>query len=319
MKNTNISEWRIGMVIMIIFTLCWIISVYILVNIAHPEIKHRIFVSGITIGCVAFMLLLGLRFLHHKAPLFRFSSLCNGSKLFYSIIYLALSVGFIGCVEYLIYQYDKDQFSIEQRYFDKSIQDREESITTELEIYQYYRNKYEQLASTVSPTKDYDCQKVNNKIITLIDGDTLIIHLHRTSPMTPKSHIRHKKDEIDYYGVRSIGISTPDESCNLLHSSSRKALNSMKLNGYIHGVDLVELINEKKQFYNQHCVKYKELLAGNQVITFWAFLIYSFFNYSSIANGPNVIIRILVLLQTIIITFLSGYIYKTLYKIMDGE
>lgn len=96
------------------------------------------------------MLLLGLRFLHHKAPLFRFSSLCNGSKLFYSIIYLALSVGFIGCVEYLIYQYDKDQFSIEQRYFDKSIQDREESITTELEIYQYYRNKYEQLASILS-------------------------------------------------------------------------------------------------------------------------------------------------------------------------
>ncbi len=319
MKNTNISERRIGMVIMIIFTLFWIISVCILANIAHPEIKHRIFVSGITIGCVAFMLLLGLRFLHHKAPLFRFSSLCNSSKLFYSIIYLGLSVVLIGCIEYLIYQYDKDQFSIEQRYLDKSTQDRIESITAELEIYQYYRNKYEQLASTVSPTKDYDCQKVNNRIITLIDGDTLIIHLHRTSPVTPKSHIRHKKDEIDYYGVRSIGIFTPDESYNLLHPSSRKALNSMKLNGYIQGTDLVELINEKKQFYNQHCVKYKELLAGNQVITFRAFLIYSFFNYSSIANGTNVIIWILVLLQTIIITFLSGYIYKTLYKIMDGE
>ena len=38
-----------------------------------------------------------------------------------------------------------------------------------------------------------------------------------------------------------------------------------------------------------------------------------------IAKGTNVIIRILVSLQTIIIAFLSGYIFNTMYKIMDEE
>ena len=93
----------------------------------------------------------------------------------------------------------------------------------------------------------------------------------------------------------------------------------MKLNGYIQGDDLARLIHEKGQFYNQRCIKFEKLLADNQEISFPAFLIYHFFNYSSISNGTNVMIRILVLLQTIIITFLSGYIFKTLYKIMDGE
>lgn len=38
-----------------------------------------------------------------------------------------------------------------------------------------------------------------------------------------------------------------------------------------------------------------------------------------IVKGINVIIQILVLLQTIIIAFLSGYIFNTMYKIMDEE
>lgn len=319
MKNIFTPERKIGIAIIALFTILWIILVFILFDTAHPNIKHRILVSGMATGSLAFVSLLCIRFLYKKKPLFTFGSLCSRSKLCYSIKYLVLSVFFIGCIEYLIYQTDKEQFSIEQEYLDKSLQDRADNIAAELEIYQHYENKYEQLLSRVLSENDYDCLKINNKIITLVDGDTLIIHLHRVSPMTPRSSIYHKKEDIDYYRARSIGISIPGESYNLSHPSSQKALNSMKLNGYIQGANLAELIHKKELFYNQRRIKHEELLANNQIITFWAFLIYNFFNYSSIAKGTNIIIRILVLLQTIIITFLSGYIYKTLYKMMDGE
>lgn len=69
----------------------------------------------------------------------------------------------------------------------------------------------------------------------------------------------------------------------------------MKLNGYIQGDDLAGLAHEKEQFYNQRCVKLEKLLADKQEISFPAFLIYNFFNYSSISNGTNVIIQILIL------------------------
>ena len=319
MKNVFSSERKIGIVLMSVFAIFWIISVCILVNAAYPDIKHRILVSVIAIGSLAFISLLGIGFLYNRTPLSKFGSLSSNSKLYYSIIYLFLSVFCIWCIEYLIYQTNKEQFSIEQRYLDKSIQDRAESITAELGIYQHFENIYKQLASGISPTKNYDYLNVNHKIYTIVGSDTLIIHLHRMSPMTPKMAPPHKKDEIDYCGVRSIGISTLNEPYNLSHPSSRNALTCMKLNGYIQGDDLARLIHEKGQFYNQRCIKFEKLLADNQEISFPAFLIYHFFNYSSISNGTNVMIRILVLLQTIIITFLSGYIFKTLYKIMDGE
>lgn len=67
--------------------------------------------------------------------------------------------------------------------------------------------------------------------------------------MTPKMFPPHKKDEINYYGAHFIGVSTLDESYNLLHPSSRSALNNMKHTGYIEGVDLVELIHKKKYVF----------------------------------------------------------------------
>lgn len=193
MKNIFSSERRIGIILMAVFALLWIVSVCILVNIECPDIKHRILVSGIVIGGLVFISLLSIGFLYNKVPLSKFGSLCNKSKLYYSTIYLFLSVFCIWCIEYLIYQTNKEQFSIEQRYLDKSIQDRTESLTAELEIYQHFENIYKQLASGISPTKNYDYLKVNHKIYTIVGSDTLIIHLHRMSSMTPQRYHPHKK------------------------------------------------------------------------------------------------------------------------------
>ena len=73
---------------MSVFAIFWIISVCILVNAEYPDIKHRILVSVIAIGSLAFISLLGIGFLYNRTPLSKFGSLSSNSKLYYSIIYI---------------------------------------------------------------------------------------------------------------------------------------------------------------------------------------------------------------------------------------
>lgn len=319
MKNpytTDHTDWKIGLVFIVMFILLWVFLLLLLIETAYPDIKYRILISGITIGVIALMFLLGIIYLCRKAPLSKFYLFCNKSKICHSVLYLFFTVGFLWCIEYLFYQKNKEQFIIDQEYLDNSTLNRTKNIYAELEIYQQFKNTYKELASAILPIKNYDYLKINNKIYILVEGDTLIIHLNRR-PMSSINY--HHNDEVAYYGVHSIGISTPKEPYNQLHPSSCKILEHMKKNGNIHGSDLIELMYQKVQFYNQRCVRHEEILSNNQTISFPAFLTYNLFNYSSIAKGTNILVRILILLQTILITFISGYIYKTLYKILDEK
>lgn len=319
MRKIYTIQQKIGIAIIGLLCILWLLFTFIFVKTVHPDIKHRILVSSIAVSSVAFMFLLGIVYLYHKRPLLKFHSFSNKAKIGYSLLYLFFSVSFLLCIEYLLYQKDKESFSIEQEYIDKYIQDRAKNLHIELEAYQRYESVYEKLASNICTTKKYDYSKTNNKIYIFIGGDTLVLHLHRRPAMAPKTSFRHKKDGIDYYNIRSIGISIPNEPYDLSHPSSCSALNNMKQKGYIQGANLVSLIRKKAQFYNQRCVIYEEMLLNNQIISFSAFLTYNLFNSSSIAKGTNVAIRLLILLQTILTTFISGYIYKTIYRVMDRE
>lgn len=320
MKNQHTTDRKFGGFIIGIFTLLWIFLTLVLIETAYPDIKYRIVISGIVIGFIALIFLLCIIYLCRKAPLSKFHLFHNKSKVVYSVLYLFLTVGFLWCIEYLFYQKNKDLFSIDQEYLDKSTLNRTMKIQAELEIYQHFRSTYEKLASTTLPTKNYNYLKTNNKIYSIIEGDTLFIHLNRTLTSPSIHSINHRKDTIDYYGVSSIGISTSNEPHTQMLPSSRKVLEHMKQNGNIHGSDLIELMNQKAQLYNQRCIRHEVMILSNtQTISFPAFITYNLFNYSSIAKVTNIIIRTLILLQTILITFISGYIYKTLYSILDKK
>ena len=314
----HVSDRKTGIFFISLFALLWIISVVVMVNSAYPDVKHRLLTSGIIIGILAFAILCVLVFICHKAPLSKFKERCNSSKIGYSIMYLILSVGFIWCIEYLIYQKNREQFAIEQEYIDKSLLERANTINTELNYYQTLDSIYTEIAGKIL-SEEYQVIKLKDKIYLPIESDTLILHLHKINPMVPRTIPNRNKDDIDYYGVRSIGVSLPGESYNLSHPSSREILNQVKQKGMVRGDNLEELINQKITFYHQRCSNLEELLTNDDAISFISFLWYNIFNYSSIANSTSCIVVLLVLFQTILITLISGYIYSTIYKILDGE
>ena len=302
--------------IIALFIILWMIGVCVLVNSSYQDLKYRILFSSIAIGVLALVLLLGLICLSYKVPLRRFYLLNNKSKIGYSVLYLVLAVGFICCIEYMYYQKNKESFSIEQEYLHKTIQDRKQDVQAELEQIQYFEKRYSRFEALISVVEDYDCLKIGSRVCIFIGVDTLIIHLNKTSMTPPMNH--HIKDKIDYHGVRSVGLSVPGEPYNLSHPSSRRTLEYMRQNGSVRGSDLVDLVKEKELFYNQRSDRYGKILLDNQSISFFKFLVYNLFNYTSIANN-NILVKILVLIQTMLIAFVSGYIYKTLYKMLDGD
>ena len=269
-------------------------------------------------GILGFVILCVLVFIWNKAPLSKFKERSNSSKILYSIMYLILSVGFIWCIEYLIYQKNRDLFVIEQEYINKSMLDRSNYINTELEYYQTFETIYKQIACNIL-LKEYQIIKLKDKIYLPIESDTLILHLNKLNSMAPRSIPHRNKEDMDYYGVRTIGVSLPNESYNISHPSSREILNQVKQNGIVRGDKLKELISQKITFYHQRCNNLKILLINEDTISFISFLCYNIFNYSFIAKSTSFIVLSLVLIQTILITLISGYIYSTIYKILDGE
>lgn len=316
--SKHISNRQTGILFISLFALLWIISVVVMVNSAYPHIKYRLLTSGIMTGILAFVILCGLIFICHKAPLSKFKNRSNSSKIEYSIMYLIFSVGFIWCIEYLIYQKNRDQFVIEQEFIDTSMRDKADNINTELEYYQTFDSIYTKIACNILQ-EEYQIVKMKDKIYLPIESDTLILHLNKINSMVPRTMPNRDKDNIDYYGIRSIGVSVPGESYNLSHPSSREILNQIKHNGIVQGDNLEELINQKITFYHQRCSNLEVLLTTEDTISFISFLWYNIFNYSFIAKSTSFIVLLLVLIQTILITLISGYIYSTIYKILDGE
>lgn len=82
---------------------------------------------------------------------------------------------------------------------------------------------------------------------------------------------------------------------------------------------LQQLIKDKIKFYSKRVTSYNKVLNNELTISFCDFIIYNIFNPSITGNKTHIFIRLLFLLQAIVVTFFSGYIYQTLYKILDGE
>jgi hypothetical protein len=85
------------------------------------------------------------------------------------------------------------------------------------------------------------------------------------------------------------------------------------------GKNIKTLIEQKVQYYKNRKDRFCQILEKDSRISFWDFLIICLLDQDAIDGKANIVIRLLLLIQTIIITFLSGYIYQIIYKILDGE
>lgn len=320
MKPNNITEQKIGLTFIGLFIFLFFIFICFFIDSSYPDIKHKILFSNITLCVFIIVIIIIFILLCKRKPLSKFKKITYKWRVLYALIYLILSFGFIWCIEYLIYLNNKDQFNIESEYIENSIRNKEHYILSELEYYQHFKHSYSKLVSEILSTNKYELFNINDDVLIPLQSDTLIVHFNRISPMVPSTPSRKKREKINYEGARSLGISLKEESHNLSHpSSTRQTLEFVKKNGYIEGKDLINILNQKIKFYNQRCLLFENLLENNQYISFTDFLIYNAFNYSTMSSGMNVIIRFLILIQTVIITFGSGYIFKNAYNWIDND
>lgn len=257
--------------------------------------------------------------LHLKTPLSYFQSLSAKLKLGYCIRYLCFSMCFLLSIEYLFYLKDKTCYIIEKEFLEKATQYQLNGISTNLEVYRDLKYRYKKLYGGISLSQNYGYQRIGKRIYTIINNDTVVFHLHRLNSFHPYSHFHNRGKNGDFKGVRSIGISVSYESETFLHPSSRDLLKCIKNNDSIQGKDLAKLVHDKIQYYDQRCIEYKKLLVNARSISFIDFLFYSLLHTGLIAKTTYGMVKFLVLFQTLLFTFISGYMYKILYRILDGE
>ena len=237
-------ERKFGLIYIILMTLMMIVYSIILINTSHPEIRYDFFFSKIAVGIFVVLTIIGLFFLYRLVPLSKFKSLKHGKKILYISLYLCLCQAPLLGIEYIIYQQSKDQFIIEQDYIDEILHDRAKSISEELENYMYWDSLYSTIVTQILPNSEYEIQQSNNEKFIVVNQDTLILNFHKFTSQ-PQSFQRKKIGDIDFYRVRSIGVSLPNEPHDLSYPSNRTLLNSLKQRGVVQGIDLIDLIHNK--------------------------------------------------------------------------
>lgn len=245
------------------------------------------------------------------------NTVSNHKKIFYSSSCLILFLLFLLSCEYLIYIHNQNSFYIEKEYIQTSINDNISDIKKEINYCEEYMNEYIHILEELKNKKYIGYSNIDDSYFTIIHDDTVEIKINKKRTVGTGSSGIYIDFGLD--DAHDIGISLKNERYNISHPSSKAILESMKRNDSINVNDLRILINQKIDRYDNRIKEYKTILENELVITFGDFIIYNLFNSNITGNKTHIIIRLIFYLQAIVITFFSGYIYQTLYKMLDWK
>lgn len=304
------------------FILLCFVGVFILFlflyDSTYPVFKYSLLYISIIAYSILIASTLGLIIIIKSWKNKSLSTLSNHRKILYSLSFLLLSFLILSSIEYLIYINDKDKFNIENNYVTTSTRDKMLNITKEIKCYKKYVEKYNHIYEELKNKEYLGYTNIDDLYFTVINGDTIEIKIHEKKPFgftgTNGIYI--------YEGINNaedIGILLKDESYNISHPTSKVILKSIQQNDSINGNDFRLLVHQKIEKYQNIIEEYNTILENELTISFGDFIIYNIFNSSITGNKTHILIRLIFLLQAIIITFFSGYIYQTLYKMLDGE
>ena len=249
-----------------------------------------------------------------------FHSFSNRKRILYSFSYLSFSLLFLFSIEYLIYIDNKEFYNIEKKYITNSVIDKTNKLQESIAYCDSMIYEYRRVYRNIAPNSYIPYTNCDDIFYTCIGFDTIQIHLNRIpNSGTVMYYNRFNKRNRLFHGVREVGISLKNESYSVSHPSNKAILESMKRGDSINGKHLLQLVKENIQFYNNRINSYNKVLNDESTISFWDFVIYNMFNSNITGNKTHIFIRLIFLLQAIVITFFSGYIYQTLYKMLDGE
>ena len=261
----------------------------------------------------------GLGFIAKKYNLERFQQASKPTKLRCSVVFLFCSVFIITPIEYILYLKNIDSVTIDKEILEYSIQDDLDNINNHIGINERYESIYDNILQNICDSTSYLCYYEDEKYFLVINSDTIQIRLHKRTGMAPPMHIRERGKEHDFYGVRECGISLKNESYNLSHPASCDLKTDILSYDSVSGKNIKTLIGKKIQYYKNRKDHFIQILENDRHISFGDFLIICLLDQDGINSKANIFIRVLLVIQAIIITFISGYIYQIVYKILDGE
>lgn len=246
------------------------------------------------------------------------NNISNYSKILYSSLCLISSFVILSSIEYLVYINNQKNFYLEKDYIQTSINDKIFDIKREIKSCEKYINEYLHIFEELKNKEHIEYSNANDLYFTVINDDTIEIKIYGKVPL-PGTGTNGIYTKLSLNNAESIGISLNNESRHISHPTSKVILKSMQQNDSISGNDFRLLVHQKIKSYQDRIKEYEAILEDELVVTFGDFVIYSIFNSSITGNKTHILIRLLFLFQTIVITFFSGYIYQTLYKILDGK
>lgn len=303
------------------FILLCFVGVFILFlflyDSTYPVFKYSLLYISIIAYSILIASTLGLIIIIKSWKNKSLSTLSNHRKILYSLSFLLLSFLILSSIEYLIYINDKDKFNIENNYVTTSTRDKMLNITKEIKCYKKYVEKYNRIYEELKNKEYLGYTNTDDLYFTVINGDTIDIKVNEKKPFpgtgTNGVYIKGINNAED------IGILLKNESYNISHPTSKVILKSIQKNDSINGNDFRLLVHQKIEKYQNVINEYNTILENELTISFGDFIIYNIFNSNITGNKTHIFIRLIFLLQAIIITFFSGYIYQTLYKMLDGE
>ena len=282
-----------------------------------PIFKYSLLCINIITSTILIALTIGLIYAIKNWRKKLLNNISNYSKIKYSSSCLILSLLLLSFIEYLIYIHNKDNFNIDKNYIQTSMNAKILDIKREISYCDEYMNKYIHIIEELKNKKYITYNNTNDYYFTIINSDTIEIDIYRKETIGSGTNGIYIKPSLN--NAESIGISLNNESGHISHPTSKVILKSMQQNDSISGNDFRLLVHQKIKSYQDRIKEYEAILEDELVITFGDFVIYSIFNSSITGNKTHILIRLLFLFQTIVITFFSGYIYQTLYKILDGK
>ena len=306
----------IGIVLLLILS---IVGLLFVLDTTYPFFKYTSLFNYIVCFIFFILSLIGLVFVARKFKLENFQQASKTSKLKSSFAVLFYSLVAITSVEYVLYLKNIGNVTIDKDILEYSIQDDIDNINNHIGINERYESLYTKISQNICDTTSYLCYCENDKYFIVINSDTIQIRLHKKDGVTPPVHKRQQSKEYDFYGVRECGISLKNESYNLSHPASHNLITDIISCDSVSGKNIKTLIEQKIQYYKNRKKSFCQILEKDSHVSFGDFLIICLLDQGIIDSKANIVIRLLLVIQAIVITFVSGYIYQIIYKILDGE
>ena len=309
----------VGLILLIISFLCAISIIIFAIDRIFPAFKYTSLFSYILCTCVILISVGALWVLAKRVNLTKFKCASKTDKLKYSFVVLICCLSFITSIEYILYLSNRENIAIEKEILEQYVQDDIDNINNHIIQNERYREIYNTMLNNINENQLYKCLHDSKKYLLVINNDSIQIRLHKKVGMTPHTYVRRHSKEYDFFGVKECGISILNEKYDLSHPSNRMIVDNIINNDSVVGSNLKSLIEEKIKYYDTRIEHFRHIIECDKHISFGTFLINSLINQGRIGDKSNLLIQILIVIQAFIITFASGYIYQTIYKILDGE